>query len=116
MRAIIARAMPVLPDDGSMIVRPVVRLPSASASWTIFQAMRSLIEPPGFWPSSLARMRTAGLGLSALTSTIGVLPMSSRTEEWAATLLSFYSRVIQSQFYCPSRPTSSSDIAPSTMR
>src|SRR4029450_13187593 len=74
--------MPVLPDDGSMIVRPGLSVPSSSASWIIFQAIRSLIEPPGFWPSSLARMRTAGLGLNALTSTSGVLPMSSRTEEW----------------------------------
>src|SRR5262245_44616814 len=88
--------MPVLPDDGSMIVRPAVRVPSASASCTICQAMRSLIEPPGFWPSSLARMRTRGLGLSALMSTMGVLPMSSRTEECAATMSPVYSRVDRS--------------------
>ena len=81
MRAIIDRAMPVLPEDGSMIVRPGVSTPSASASRTMFQAMRSLIEPAGFWPSSLARMRTSGLGLRRVTSTIGVLPMRSRIEE-----------------------------------
>src|SRR5436853_7231385 len=41
------------------------------------RAMRSLTEPPGFWPSSLARMRTRGAGLSPLTSTSGVSPMRS---------------------------------------
>jgi hypothetical protein len=74
--------MPVLPEDGSMIVRPGARVPSASASATIRRAMRSLTEPAGFCPSSLARMRTSGLGLRALTSTIGVLPMRSSTEAW----------------------------------
>jgi hypothetical protein len=72
--------MPVLPDDGSISVRPGVRVPSASASRIIWRAMRSLIDPAGFWPSSLARIRTSGLGLRRLTSTIGVLPMSSTTE------------------------------------
>jgi hypothetical protein len=59
-------------------------VPSASASWIIRQAMRSLIEPAGFCPSSLATMRTSGLGLMRLTSTIGVLPIRSSTEEWTA--------------------------------
>jgi hypothetical protein len=77
-----ARAMPVLPDEGSMIVRPGARVPSASASCTIAHAMRSFTDPAGFCPSSLARMRTSGLGLSGVMSTIGVLPISSRTEAW----------------------------------
>src|SRR4051812_45758734 len=75
-----ARPMPVLPDDGSRSVCPGVSVPSASASVIMFRAMRSLTEPPGFWPSSLARIRTAGLGLSWLTSTSGVMPMVSRIE------------------------------------
>ena len=76
-----ARAMPVLPDDGSMMIRPGVSVPSASASCTMARAMRSLTEPPGFWPSILARSRTSGLGLRELTSTTGVLPIMSSTEE-----------------------------------
>src|SRR3954471_18983516 len=75
-----ARPMPVFPDDGSRSVCPGVSVPSASASLIMLRAMRSLTEPPGFWPSSLARMRTAGLGLSWLTSTSGVLPMVARIE------------------------------------
>ena len=46
--------MPVLPDDGSMIVWPGVSVPSASASSIIARAMRSFTEPAGFCPSSLA--------------------------------------------------------------
>ena len=76
-----ARAIPVFPDDGSMMVRPGVRVPSASASETMARAIRSLTEPAGFWPSNLASKRTEGFGLSTLTSTIGVSPMRSRTEE-----------------------------------
>ena len=34
----------------------------ASASSIILSAMRSFDEPPGFWPSSLAQMRTSGFG------------------------------------------------------
>jgi hypothetical protein len=41
-------AMPVLPEDGSMIVQPGVRVPSSSASVIIDRAMRSLTEPAGF--------------------------------------------------------------------
>ncbi len=80
MRAIIASAMPVLPDDGSMMRRPGTSTPSASASRTMLSATRSFTEPPGLAPSSLARMRTSGLGLSAETSTIGVSPTRSRIE------------------------------------
>jgi len=77
--AIMARAIPVLPDEDSMICWPGRRLPSFSASSIIALAARSLTEPPGFHPSSLARMATRGLGLRELTSTIGVLPIRSRT-------------------------------------
>jgi hypothetical protein len=84
MRAIIAMAMPVLPDDGSMIVRPGVRVPSASASSIIFSAMRSFTDPAGFCPSIFPRIRTFGFGLSTETSIIGVLPIISSTEEYTA--------------------------------
>ena len=74
-----ARAMPVLPDDGSRRVWPGTRYPSFSAVSIIERAMRSLTDPKGFWLSILARMRTRGLGESTLTSTSGVLPIMSRT-------------------------------------
>ena len=44
--------------------------------------MRSFDDPPGFWPSSLAKIRTSGFGDSAWTPTIGVLPMSPRMSSW----------------------------------
>ena len=74
--------MPVLPDDDSSTTwpDPGCSTPSFSASSTIHFAARSFTEPPGFWPSSLAKMRTRGFGLSAETSTSGVLPMRSSTE------------------------------------
>ena len=49
-----ASEMPVLPEVGSRIVWPGSRRPSRSAAETIHQAMRSLTEPVGFSPSSLA--------------------------------------------------------------
>src|SRR5688572_6311469 len=78
-------AMPVLPDDGSMIVWPGCRVPSASAASIIAFAMRSLTLPAGFWLSSLAQSFTRGFGLSTLTSTSGVSPMSSEIEPYRAT-------------------------------
>ena len=57
-----ASPMPVLPDDGSRMVWPGFSVPSASAASTMALAMRSLTDPPGFWPSSLATMRTPGRG------------------------------------------------------
>ncbi len=70
--------MPVLPEEGSMRVSPDWSRPCFSASSIMQRAMRSLTEPPGFWPSSFTRIRARGLGLSALTSTSGVSPMRSR--------------------------------------
>src|SRR5688572_24907748 len=81
-------AMPVLPDDDSMIVAPGRSRPSFSASSIIDLAARSFTEPPGFWPSSLARIRTFGLGLSSLTSSSGVFPMRSMMLPYCATGLS----------------------------
>src|SRR3954452_3174463 len=74
-----ASAIPVLPLEGSRMVWPGCRRPLFSACSIIDLAMRSLTDPNGFWPSSLATMRTSGLSDSRLTSTIGVLPIMSRT-------------------------------------
>src|SRR4051812_10536356 len=74
-----ASAMPVFPDDGSRMVWPGASRPSFSAASIIDRAIRSFTDPNGFWLSSLARMRTRGLGLSALTSTSGVFPIMSST-------------------------------------
>src|SRR5947209_16338676 len=82
-----ARPMPVFPEEGSIRVWPGFSVPSFSASSTMDRAMRSLMEPPGFCPSSLARMRTSGLGLRAVTSTSGVFPIRSRTLAKEATTL-----------------------------
>ncbi len=72
--------MPVLPDDGSISVWPGLRTPSFSASSIMRQRDPVLDRAAGFCPSSLMRMRTSGFGLSALMSTSGVFPISSRAE------------------------------------
>ena len=48
MLAIMARATPVFPDEGSMIVLPGRSVPSALAASTIAFAIRSLTDPAGF--------------------------------------------------------------------
>ena len=73
---IIASEMPVLPDVGSRIVWPGAIAPRSSASSIIARATRSLTEPVGLCDSSLAQMRTPGLGESRLSSTSGVLPIA----------------------------------------
>src|SRR5947207_7052567 len=70
--------MPVFPEVGSRMMRPGVSEPSASACSIIFLAMRSLSEPVGLAPSSLAHSRTDGFGLSRGIPTSGVLPIASR--------------------------------------
>src|SRR3954454_17810555 len=77
-RATMARAMPVLPEVGSRMTLSGVRRPSRSASSTMRLAMRSLSEPVGFCPSSLAHRRTPGFGDSRGMPTSGVFPMASR--------------------------------------
>jgi hypothetical protein len=72
--------MPVLPLVGSRIVLSGVSLPLASPSSTRLRATRSLTEPLGFCPSSLAQMRTRGFGDSRFSSTSGVLPIRSRID------------------------------------
>src|SRR5580700_5219824 len=82
-----ARPMPVLPEVGSIRTwsgLPGTRTPARSASSMRDSATRSFTEPPGFCPSSFMKMLTAGLGLSALMSIIGVLPMRSRTVGYSA--------------------------------
>ena len=49
--------MPVLPLVGSSSRRPGSSSPEASAASIIAFAIRSLIEPVGFWPSSFAYSR-----------------------------------------------------------
>ena len=74
--------MPVLPEVGSIRTwsgLPGTSTPARSASSMSESATRSFTEPPGFCPSSLMKMLAAGLGLSALMSIIGVLPMRSST-------------------------------------
>src|SRR4029077_19897017 len=86
MRAMPESAMPVLPDDGSRMRCPGLSDPSFSAASIIARAMRSFTEPNGFWLSILARFRTRGFGLSALTSTSGVLPIMSSAEPYTAAI------------------------------
>ena len=73
---IIASEMPVLPEVGSRIVWPGRIAPFSSASSISARATRSLTEPVGLWDSSLAQMRTPGLGERRLSSTSGVLPIA----------------------------------------
>src|ERR1700687_4044612 len=70
--------MPVLPLVGSMTTRSVPgnSSPCASAASNMASAMRSLTDPDGLAPSSLAQMRTPGWGLKLGSSTSGVLPMA----------------------------------------
>src|SRR5262245_11573413 len=56
MAATIARAIPVLPDVASISVSPGWISPRFSASVIIDSAGRSLTEPAGLLPSSLARI------------------------------------------------------------
>ena len=58
--------MPVLPEVGSRIVWPGRISPFSSASSIIERATRSLTEPVGLRDSSLAQIRTPGLGLQPL--------------------------------------------------
>src|SRR5437016_1256560 len=72
--------MPVLPLVGSITCAPG----SSCAESSIAFATRSLIGPGGFWPSSFAWTRTDGFGEKRRTSTSGVLPIRSRSEDAGA--------------------------------
>src|SRR3954451_1571458 len=71
--------MPVLPLVGSSSARPGSSSPDASAASIIASATRSLIEPVGFAPSSLAYSWTLRFGERRGSSTSGVEPIRSRT-------------------------------------
>src|SRR5947209_7056013 len=63
--------------DGGLA--PGLSFPSRSAASIIDRPMRSLIEPVGFWFSSLTNSRHGPVS-SCRTSTSGVLPMVSRMD------------------------------------
>src|SRR5699024_6534802 len=73
-----ARPTPVLPEVGSTTVPPALNLPSASARSIIFNAIRSLMDPPGFINSHLTRMVGFTSVPMELSLTNGVLPIKSR--------------------------------------
>ncbi len=83
--AAIASAMPVLPLVASMMVSPGLILPRASAALSMLRAGRSLAEPAGLWPSSLARMMLVVLPARCCSRTTGVLPTSCATVGNSAT-------------------------------
>jgi len=56
------------------MVAPGRNLPESSAASIIETAMRSLIEPPGFWFSSLTKSWQGPVS-NSFNSTIGVLPI-----------------------------------------
>src|SRR5690606_11572171 len=61
------------------MVPPGFSQPAFSAASIIDRAMRSLIEPPGFWLSSFRNRRQGPVSIR-VTSTIGVLPIRSSSE------------------------------------
>src|SRR5687768_2042378 len=69
--------MPVLPLVGSRIVAPGRSDPFFSACSIILSAGRSLIDPVGLRSSSLAQMRTSGLGDSRGSPISGAPPTDS---------------------------------------
>src|SRR5690606_1958582 len=75
MAAAIARAIPVLPLVASIRVSPGLICPLASAREIMLRAGRSLTEPAGLLPSSLARMVLVVSPGILCRRTRGVLPM-----------------------------------------
>ena len=74
-----ASPIPVLPEVGSTIVSPGLSTPRASASRIMPSAVRSLIDPPGFAPSSLIQT-SAICGVATRSSrTTGVRPITAST-------------------------------------
>ena len=68
--------MAVLPVLASTNVPLPRSIPRASAASSIDITIRSFTLPLGFCPSSLAKMRTPGLGAIPRSSTSGVRPTS----------------------------------------
>jgi hypothetical protein len=80
-----ASAMPVLPEVGSISVSPGLISPRSSAWRIIDIAGRSLTEPAGLLPSSLARIRLLlFLPARRCSRTSGVLPMKSSSVRFMA--------------------------------
>ena len=78
-RAIIASAMPVLPEVASMSFIPAFNSPRAMAPSIMFFAARSFTEPPGLLPSSFPKILTFGFGFKRDNSTKGVFPTKSNS-------------------------------------
>lgn len=57
------------------------RVPRCSALTMIDNAMRSLIDPPGFWLSILTKRRHLPVS-NLFSSTTGVSPIRSSTDKW----------------------------------
>jgi hypothetical protein len=74
--------MPVLPDVGSRMIESPWSRPRRSRSSMRYLATRSLTEPVGLSISSLAKIRTSGLGLMSGISTSGVCPIASRMSSY----------------------------------
>ena len=74
-----ASEIPVLPEVGSRMVCPGAMSPRSSASSIMARATRSLTEPVGLRDSSLAQMRTPGVGDRRFSSISGVLPIDWMT-------------------------------------
>ncbi len=79
--------MPVLPEVASMMVLPGCSSPEISACSIIHRAVRSLIEPPGLLPSSLAQISTFGFGFNLRMRINGVLPIRANTPSRTGALL-----------------------------
>ncbi len=82
MAAAIARAMPVLPLVASIRVSPGRMAPRSWARRIIDSAGRSLTEPAGLLPSSLASTTLLVLPGMRFRRTSGVLPTKSSICAW----------------------------------
>ena len=71
--------MPVLPLVGSTIVPPGLSLPSRSAASMMRDAMRSLLDPPGFRYSIFASTVAVTPSVTEFSLTRGVSPTRSST-------------------------------------
>ena len=72
-------AMPVLPDEASMMMWCGLSVPSFSASSTMYLTTLSLSEPDGFHASILSRIVAMPGSEIRRNGINGVLPMRSRT-------------------------------------
>jgi len=77
--AIRPRPTPVLPEVASTIVPPGFSSPLFSAPSIIAIAARSLMLKPGLRYSTFPKNLCLPLGTTLWSSTIGVLPISSKT-------------------------------------